>query len=49
MTCGYRGVVPRAGSVLVFPHGEAKALLHEGSPVTQGVKYIARTEVEYII
>eukprot|EP00953_Heterococcus_sp_UTEX-ZZ885_P036748 18910-Heterococcus_DN1.PRE.2 len=44
-----RGVVPRAGSVLVFPHGEAKALLHEGSPVTQGVKYIARTEVEYII
>ncbi|KAG0366411.1 hypothetical protein BGX24_003705 [Mortierella sp. AD032] len=39
---------PRAGSVLVFPHGEAKgSLLHEGSPVLKGAKYIIRADVLY--
>ena len=41
-------VNPVMGSVAVFPHGEAKgALLHEGTGVTQGAKYIIRTDVEY--
>jgi len=44
------GVKPRAGSVLVFPHGDVEgALLHEGSGVTASVggsaKYIIRTDV----
>ena len=44
------GVVPRAGAILVFPHGETPHptlaggfLVHEGSVVTSGVKYILRT------
>ena len=42
-------VKPVAGSVAVFPHGEASgALLHEGTGVAEGgVKYIIRTDVEY--
>ncbi|KAI8921974.1 hypothetical protein DFJ77DRAFT_5872 [Powellomyces hirtus] len=41
-------VTPRTGSVLCFPHGDAKgALLHEGSRVTQGTKYIIRADVLY--
>ncbi|KAJ3106646.1 hypothetical protein HK100_003705 [Physocladia obscura] len=41
-------VIPRAGCAMVFPHGSVKGnLLHEGSGVTRGVKYIARTEVLY--
>ncbi|KAK5127722.1 hypothetical protein LTR08_004314 [Meristemomyces frigidus] len=41
-------VKPAIGSVAVFPHGEAKgALLHEGTGVTSGAKYIMRTDVEY--
>jgi hypothetical protein len=41
-------VRPVMGSVLVFPHGEASgALLHEGTGVTSGTKYIVRTDVEY--
>ncbi|GAM87683.1 hypothetical protein ANO11243_057100 [Dothideomycetidae sp. 11243] len=41
-------VVPVMGSVAVFPHGEAQgALLHEGTGVTKGAKYIIRTDVEY--
>jgi hypothetical protein len=41
-------VKPVAGAVALFPHGEGKgALLHEGSGVTQGVKYIVRTDVLY--
>ena len=42
------GVAPRAGNILVFPHGDtAGALVHEGSPVTAGAKYVVRTEVLY--
>ena len=39
-------VVPRVGSVLVFPHGEG-SIVHEGSAVTRGRKYVIRTEVLY--
>jgi hypothetical protein len=43
-----RGVKPRKGSVCVFPHGKAAgSLLHEGSGVTRGAKYVIRTEVLY--
>lgn len=43
-----RAVSPRAGSILCFPHGEAAgSLLHEGSPVLKGAKYIIRADVLY--
>ncbi|KAJ7770285.1 hypothetical protein DFH07DRAFT_735466 [Mycena maculata] len=43
-----RPVKPRTGTVCVFPHGAARgSLLHEGSGVTQGAKYVIRTEVLY--
>ncbi len=43
-----RGVAPRAGSVLVFPHGDCPgSLVHEGSAVLSGLKYVARTDVLY--
>ncbi|KAJ3196024.1 hypothetical protein HK101_010348 [Irineochytrium annulatum] len=43
-----RRVTPRCGSALVFPHGAvADVLLHEGSGVKQGCKYVIRTEVLY--
>ena len=42
-----RGVVPRAGSVLCFPQGNTASLLHEGSAVTRGCKYVIRTDVLY--
>jgi pentatricopeptide repeat protein len=45
-----RGVKPRRGNVLVFPHGDtAGALVHEGSAVTRGAKYVVRTEVLYAL
>lgn len=41
-------VGPRVGGVLVFPHGDTSgALVHEGSGVVSGCKYIIRTEVIY--
>lgn len=41
-------VKPVMGAVAVFPHGEAKgALLHEGTGVRKGAKYVIRTDVEY--
>ncbi|KAJ1325330.1 prolyl 4-hydroxylase [Microdochium nivale] len=41
-------VRPVMGSIALFPHGESKgALLHEGTGVTKGAKYIIRTDVEY--
>lgn len=41
-------VKPIMGSVAVFPHGESQgALLHEGTGVTKGAKYVIRTDVEY--
>ncbi|XPS95349.1 hypothetical protein M3J09_004640 [Ascochyta lentis] len=43
-------VKPIMGSVAVFPHGEAAgALLHEGTGVVEGAKYVIRTDVEYDI
>ncbi|KAG0019667.1 hypothetical protein BGZ81_009636 [Podila clonocystis] len=43
-----RAASPRTGSVLCFPHGEAAgSLLHEGSPVLKGAKYIIRADVLY--
>ena len=42
-------VAPRQGSVLVFPHGEAASLVHEGCFCKRGVKYIIRTDVLYSI
>jgi hypothetical protein len=45
-----QGVRPRTGCALVFPHGDtAGTLVHEGSAVTEGAKYIARTEVLYML
>lgn len=38
------------GAALVFPHGDASgALLHEGSAVLSGAKYVIRTEVLYAV
>ncbi|RFU80110.1 prolyl 4-hydroxylase, alpha subunit [Trichoderma arundinaceum] len=43
-------VRPVMGGVAIFPHGETHgALLHEGSSVTRGAKYIIRTDIEYDI
>jgi hypothetical protein len=43
-----RGVRPRQCAALVFPHGDTiGALLHEGSPVEQGAKYVVRTDILY--
>ena len=45
-----RGVAPRCGSVLCFPHGEgAGSRVHEGSAVAKGAKYIVRTDVLYTL
>ncbi|KAI1267995.1 prolyl 4-hydroxylase [Xylariaceae sp. FL1019] len=41
-------VRPTMGSVALFPHGDAKgALLHEGTGVRKGAKYIIRTDVVF--
>jgi hypothetical protein len=41
-------VKPIIGGVAVFPHGETRgALLHEGTGVRMGAKYVIRTDVEY--
>ncbi|OZJ04572.1 hypothetical protein BZG36_02757 [Bifiguratus adelaidae] len=49
-TLDARPVSPRQGSVLCFPHGNTKgSLLHEGSPVTRGAKYVIRTDVLYMV
>ena len=45
-----RRVAPSRGSVLCFPHGdgvEGVGLIHEGSLVSSGVKYVIRTDVLY--
>jgi hypothetical protein len=43
-------VRPVIGSIALFPHGEGNgALLHEGTGVRKGAKYIIRTDVEYDI
>ncbi|KAK4202364.1 hypothetical protein QBC40DRAFT_305200 [Triangularia verruculosa] len=39
---------PVMGNVALFPHGDTRgALLHEGTGVRKGAKYVIRTEVEY--
>ncbi|KAH7312650.1 hypothetical protein B0I35DRAFT_356206 [Stachybotrys elegans] len=41
-------VRPVMGAVAIFPHGDTNgALLHEGTGVRKGAKYIIRTDVEY--
>jgi hypothetical protein len=41
-------VKPVTGAAAIFPHGQAKgALLHEGSGVKTGAKYIIRTDILY--
>ncbi|POR31423.1 Uncharacterized protein TPAR_08387 [Tolypocladium paradoxum] len=43
-------VRPVMGAVAVFPHGEARgALLHEGTSVRKGAKYIIRTDIDMLI
>jgi hypothetical protein len=42
-------VRPRQGSVLCFPQGNMASLVHEGSAVTRGVKYVVRTDVLYML
>jgi hypothetical protein len=47
-----RSVAPKRGSILCFPHGEHVehvGLVHEGSAVTRGSKYVVRTEVMYTL
>ena len=34
-------------TVLIFPQGNTASLLHEGSAVTKGTKYVVRTDVLY--
>jgi hypothetical protein len=41
--------VLHAGTALLFPHGDTQGvLLHEGSGVTEGAKYVVRTDVLYM-
>jgi len=41
---------PTTGGAAVFPHGNADgSLLHEGSGVGQGAKWVVRTEVLYAV
>jgi hypothetical protein len=42
-----RGVTPRQGSVVCFPQGNSASLIHEGSAVREGTKYVVRTDVLY--
>ena len=41
------GVKPIKGGALVFPQGNIASLVHEGSKVDRGVKYVVRTDVIY--
>ena len=42
-----RGLVPKTGSIAIFPQGNTASLIHEGTKVTQGTKYVVRTDVLY--
>jgi hypothetical protein len=45
-----RGVKPRQGAVLCFPHGvSVGSLVHEGSAVANGVKYVIRTDALFYV
>jgi len=41
------GITPKCGSVLVFSQGNTASLLHEGSAVTKGQKFVIRTDILY--
>lgn len=41
----WHSVQPVRGSALVFPHN----LMHRGAPVEQGLKYVLRTDVMYLV
>ena len=41
------GVDPQRGAVLCFPQGNTASLVHEGTAVTRGVKYVIRSDVLY--
>lgn len=43
-----RSVQPRQGSVLCFLQGNSASLVHEGSAVHSGVKYVIRSDVLYM-
>jgi hypothetical protein len=44
------GVAPREGAALFFPHGGSEgSLVHEGSALLSGTKYIIRTDVLYTV
>lgn len=41
-------IKPVQGAVAMFPHGETEgSLLHEGTGVGKGAKYVIRTDVLY--
>jgi hypothetical protein len=40
-------VQPQQGNVLCFPQGNTASLVHEGSRVSKGCKYVIRTDVLY--
>jgi hypothetical protein len=40
-------VKPVTGSALCFPQSSIASLLHEGSPVIHGTKYVIRTDVMF--
>ncbi|KAJ4251520.1 hypothetical protein NW762_011507 [Fusarium torreyae] len=40
-------VRPVMGGAAIFPHGDINAVLHEGTGVRKGAKYVIRTEIEY--
>jgi hypothetical protein len=45
MVC--RGIVPLQGALMIFPQANTASLIHEGSRVTKGTKYVVRTDVLY--
>eukprot|EP00658_Telonema_sp_P-2_P032953 TRINITY_DN24286_c0_g1_i4.p1 TRINITY_DN24286_c0_g1~~TRINITY_DN24286_c0_g1_i4.p1 ORF type:complete len:373 (+),score=71.28 TRINITY_DN24286_c0_g1_i4:111-1229(+) len=49
-TVNAQGVEPRTGTALVFPHGDgAGSLVHEGSALLSGAKYVVRTDAMYTL
>eukprot|EP00798_Chlamydomonas_sp_ICE-L_P025053 gene25053-10702_t len=49
-TLDAHSVKPQIGNVLCFPHGDTMgSLVHEGSNVEQGTKYVLRTDVLYML
>jgi hypothetical protein len=44
----HSAVRPQAGRALCFPQGNTANLIHEGSPVRSGYKYVIRSDVLYV-